>query len=236
MAELPPIDVSSWRGGRERKRRVTAEAPPLGVRHLLLGFSCCAAYLAAVQALAVHPAGAVGALQAALLSLGYGAAWMGLAIFVARRLSAKVYLIEPGEWLLAILGGRLAVEVAVQFVPSWLLAAPQGLISAATCLLLTAPLLSRTLSALWKGVVATMLFLYALPLAAIVLRDMFGFALGPLETIAGWLDAARTPALLVLLSAAAVLDRKQQHRRSWLHGVGLIAWLWSLALAWVTNL
>ncbi|MBW3597660.1 MAG: hypothetical protein KY475_10330 [Planctomycetes bacterium] len=228
MSELPHIDATSLR--RERPHRAAVEAPPLGVGFLLTWLSCCAVYLAAVQALAEKPPGVIGVLTAAVLSIGYGAAWAGLAAFIARQLSAKVYASEPGEWLLAILGARLAVEVAVQFIPAWLLASPQGVLAAATSFFLVLPLLSRSLPPLWKAVIATMLLLYAAPLTAIALRDVLGLSLGPLAALAPWLEQVRFPVILIALILAAAIEAWRKTRRTALHWLGVLAWIWTLVL------
>jgi hypothetical protein len=229
MPELPHLNAPSRRA--ERRRRVVAAAPPLGVRHLLLWFTCCAAYLAAVRALAAHPPGALGVITAAALSLGYGAAWAGLALFVARRLSAKVYPIAPGEWLLAILGARLAVEVALEFAPAWVVASPKGLLAAATGVLLVLPLLSRSLPAVWKAVIAAMLILYAAPAAMIRLGTLLGLPDDLFTPAAGLLDRVRSPVVLLVLMLALSHDLWRKRAYGWLHGAGVAAWLWLLALA-----
>jgi hypothetical protein len=233
VSELPHIDASTLR--RTRPQRVAADAPPLGAGFLLVWLSCCGVYLAAVQALAENPPGVVGVLAAAGLSLGYGAAWAGLLTFAARRCSSKIYASEPGEWLLAVLGGRLAVEVAVQFISSWILASPQGVLAAATSFLLVLPLLSRAIPPLWKGLIAAMLLLYAAPLTVIALRDIFGFTLGPADSLAAGLEQVRAPLILLALAAAATIDLWKRNRRTGLHWLGVIAWTWVLTFGWLAT-
>jgi hypothetical protein len=229
MPDLPHLNAPSLRA--ERRRRVVAAAPPLGVRHLLIWLTCCAAYLAALRALAAHPPGALGVLTAAALALGYGAAWAGLTFFVARRLSATVYLIAPGEWLVAILGVRLAVETALEFAPAWIIASPKGFLAAATGVLLVLPLLSRSLPPLWKAVIAAMLFLYAAPAMMIRLETLFDFPDDSFTHVAGLFDRVRSPAALLVLTLALSLDLRRKRPYGWLHYTGIAAWLWLLAMA-----
>jgi hypothetical protein len=205
----------------------------LGVRHLLIWFTCCAVYLAAVRALAAHPPGALGVLTAAALSLGYGAAWAGMAIFVARRLSAKVSPIAPGESLLAILGVRLAMEVALEFAPAWIIASPKGVLAATTGVLLVLPLLSRSLAPLWKAVIAAMLVLYAAPAMLIRFELLIDLPNESFTHVAGWLDRLRTPLVLLVLTLALSLDLWRKRPYGWLHYAGIAAWLWLSAMGLV---
>jgi hypothetical protein len=229
MPDFPQIDAPSRRVGRQR--RVVAAAPPLGVRHWLLWFTCCAAYLAAVRALADRPPGAMGVLIAAAFSVGYGAAWAGLALFIARRCGTKTYPIEPGEWLLAILGARLAAETLLEFAPPWIVASPKGLLAAATGVLLVLPLLSRNFPAVWKAVTSIMLLLYAAPAAAVGLSHLFDVDLGPFAALAGWLDRVRSPVVLAMLAAVLWFEHRRKTRYGWLHVAGIAAWIWVLGVA-----
>jgi hypothetical protein len=202
------------------------------VGHLLLWVAACSVYIAAVRAALTEKPDLVGLGIVALQAIGHGAALAGAAVFVWRRVRGRPWPIEPGEWLLAVLGGRLAAELVIY---DWLityLRSPGGFVSAITCCLLVLPLLSRRLEVPWKVFFLLMLLLFARPTVEVcfaALKSQAGF----LETVRDswlWLEQNRAWILLPLAGAITAYEIFRRRQRTWLHWVGVATLAWYLSL------
>lgn len=224
FGERPAIRV------RQRHAVRPASPPRFSTRHMLLWIAAAAAALAAVRRLNPVEPGAIGLLLASGYAAGCGAAWTGLSLWIARALRGGIWPVEPGHWLLVALGARLALELAIRLVAPRAFAAPQAVLDAATSCAFVLPLLSRSLSPLWKGCFALLCFVTAWPLATIVSEGCF-FAPPELLVASGdWLER-RQPWLVALVAVAfALADWRTARQRTWLHWTGLGVALW-LALA-----
>ncbi|MEX0710806.1 MAG: hypothetical protein WD278_00565, partial [Pirellulales bacterium] len=72
--------------------------------HLLLWMAGCALFLSILRQLADVRPGPLGSVIVVAASLGPGAAWAGLLVLIGRWLRGSPWPVEPGHWLLAILG------------------------------------------------------------------------------------------------------------------------------------
>ena len=104
-----PHDVATPVSGRASP----GTPPPLSVGHLLLLTACYALYLSVVRSQAKAGPGVVGALLVCVFALGPGTAWAGCAVFLARRWRRARWPVEPGHWLLVVVGAQAALEVVL---------------------------------------------------------------------------------------------------------------------------
>lgn len=213
---LPP----AARGG------LTAVPPRLAIGHLLLWTACCGVFLGLARSLAVRPAGAVGALVLLLVAVGYGTAWMGLAISLSRILRSSRWPLEPGQWLLAIEGVTLALLVVERSVRSPVLRNPWAVIDAVTACMWLLPLFSRKLPAHWKWLFGALALAYAWPLAVISLDAWVG-APHKLVWLADQFSANRKQAFAAAVAVLlALADHWARRRWGWLHWVGVANAVW----------
>jgi hypothetical protein len=219
--------------GRKQSRPATTSPPPFGVGHLLLWVTGCAAYLAAVRALVDQSPGLLGLSIVAVQAAGYGAALAGLAIFISRRVRGRPWLIEPGEWLLALLGAQLVAELSIyRFVSKDYLRSPGGFLAALFCCLLTLPLLSRRLPSAWKLFFLIVLLFFARPVVVLCLTGLdhpLGATLASNEPWS-WLEGHRFWLLPLLAAGLVGYELFRGRRRTWLHWAGLAAFVWYLAM------
>lgn len=195
--------------------------PKFGVAHLLLWTACCAAYLAIVRAMAVDEPGFVGFLILLLLAMIEGASWAGLAIFISRRFRGVRWRIEPGEWLLAIFGARLLLEVLLRTALSRVFDNHLAILGGATSCLLIVPALSRHMSPAWRVCFCALAAVYAIPVVSACLRIWLHVPI-PNFAVAG--AAPRSIILpmlpLVVLFIFVMIDFRNLVARGWLHFVG----------------
>ena len=204
--------------------------PRFGLAHLMLWTGCVCGYLAIVRALSQQQIGWVGAVVVTLQAIGGGGGWAGLLIFAGRRFRGAGWPIEPGEWLLAVLGTRLVLEVLLAQVPKTFLTAPETVLAALTGCLLVVPALSRRLPTPWKVLFCVLALLYSGPLLAVCLR--FGLpehqvTLTQIAQFISWLRPGVTAALVVVVAGVVHFRGR---RFGWLHWAGLGVCLWMTAL------
>lgn len=213
--------------------------PRLAVGHLLLWTACCAVFLGLARSLAARPAGTVGALVLLLVAVGYGTAWMGMAISVWRILRGSHCAFAPGQWLLAIEGVTLALLVAERSVRSPVLRNPWAIVDALTACLLLLPLFSRKLPAKWKWLFGMLALAHAWPLAVVGL-DAWARAPQKLVWLADQFSANRKQAFAAAAAVSlALADHWAGRRWGWLHWVGIANAVWLALLpaicAWLVS-
>ena len=222
----------------ERSRQVDApsaadRAPPrLAIAHLLLWTGCCAVFLGLARGMAEQPTGTLGALFLTLVAAGDGAAWAGLIITLARLWRGARWSIEPGQWLLTLLGVVVAVDVLTELAsPRWL-RNPQAVVEAAAACAFVVPLFSKRLVPRWKWLFGMVSLLHAWPLLTSLFRwqghlaEVMVFAATQLTP--PWLMAATAVAALGL----ALFDRSWRER-GWLHWTGIATVIWLAVLPFV---
>src|SRR6185437_4890762 len=92
----------------QRQTAAGLQSPPrLSVRHLLLWIAACGVVMAAVRHLSTDQPGVLGVLLASGYAATCGAAWVGLGVWVVRAARGATWPVEPGHWLLVVLGVRL---------------------------------------------------------------------------------------------------------------------------------
>jgi hypothetical protein len=218
--------------------------PRLGVAHLLVWVGCCGAFMGLARTMADRPSGTLGAIFLTLVAAGYGAAWAGLIVTLARTLRGAPWSIEPGQWLLSICGVVTIVEVLGEIAsPRWL-RNPMGVVQATAMCAYIVPLLDKRLASRWKWMFGALSLAYALPLVTSLLIGQMN-----LPNLLIRAAANLTPKRLAAIAAAAAIalalfDRfhfgvrgKRTEQRGWLHWTGIVtvAWLAVLPLAasWV---
>jgi hypothetical protein len=175
--------------------------------------------------------GTLGALFLTLLAAGYGAAWTGLMITVARTARRAPWSIEPGQWLLAILGVVVGVEVVGEIAtPRWL-HDPQAVVEATAACTFVVPLFDRRLAQAWKWLFGALALAHAFPLVVALLVEQANAA-GTLLHVAGQLTPRRlTTTAAFSALALAIFDRVRLAPRGgegggWLHWTGIATALW----------
>lgn len=205
-----------------------AASPRLSLGHLLLWAACCAAYLAVFRQLAQQQPTVSGMLLIVVATTIDGTALAGLAIFVTRRIRDVRWEIEPGEWLLAIVGARL---VAYLLLETWLARAVtsrSNVLAAFTCFLLVMPLLSRKLPTLWKVFFALLVLAYLWPMLTVCLSIWFQLEIDFLDTTARIMQISTVWVFASLVLIVGFLDLREVRSRTWLHWIGLAGCLATL--------
>ncbi|HVX11429.1 MAG TPA: hypothetical protein VHC22_09630 [Pirellulales bacterium] len=218
------------------RRPLETSAPKLGVGHLLLWTGCCALYLGLARLLIEGPAGSAGAIFLACLAAGQGAAWTGLVITLARSLRGSTWPVEPGQWLLAVMGVMVTVELLAEFVGPGALRNRQGVVLAVTACAFVVPLFCRRLAPRWKLLFGALAFLYAFPMLVAILAGQVDLPDFLNRTAAQFTPQHLATATALATVALAPLERKHTPR-GWLHwtGIGTAVWLALLPLVatWV---
>ncbi|HWB08901.1 MAG TPA: hypothetical protein VG826_06745 [Pirellulales bacterium] len=228
--DAPEIVVVTDDRSDKSPRLATASRvrPRLGVGHLLVWVGCCGVFLGLARSLTEHPSGTLGAIFLTLVAAGYGAAWTGLVITLVRTLRGASWSIEPGQWLLAVLGVVEAVEVLGGMASRWV-RNPQAINDATALCAFVAPLLDKRLAHHWKWLFAAIAVVYALPLLIMLAGrgDMPDVLVRATEILTPHRLAA-TAALAAL--AVALFDhfyvRGRKEERGWLHWTGIATALW----------
>lgn len=215
---------------RNATPRPDDDAPPrLAIVHLLLWTSCCAVFLGLARAMAEKPSGTTGAIFLTLVAAGDGAAWAGLIITLARSIRGAPWPIEPGQWLLAILGVVAAVEVLAELAtPRWL-RSPQPVVEAAAACAFVVPLFSRRLVPRWKWLFGILSVLHAWPLVTSLLSEQVNLSDVVIRT-AAQLTSNRLMAATALAALMLSLFDRSWRERDWLHWTGIATALWLAAL------
>ncbi len=213
------------------RRPVEVSSPKLGVGHLLLWTGCCAFYLGLARLLIAGPAGSAGAIFLIFLAAGQGAAWAGLIITLTRSLQGRSSPVEPGQWLLAVMGVMVAVELLAEFAGS-ALRSRQGVVFATTACAFITPLFSRRLARKWKALFGAFALLYAFPLLVAIMGDQVDLP-DFLDRTAARMTPQRLATATALAAVALALFERNRARRGWLHwtGIGTAVWLALLPLA-----
>lgn len=198
----------------------------MGVVSLLIWTAGIGAYLAVVRGLAPQQPRPPGMLGVCALALGVGTAWAGLVILAWRAAQGARGPVEPGHWLLALVGTGSLVDVLLRIAPEALFARPDLVLNAIVCWLFVLPLLSQRLPTRWKGFFLLIVMLYAAPL----LLGCFGM-LGLQQMtahprLAAALNFAAEPVAAGSLITTCVLDRRDGRRQDWLHWCGVFVFLW----------
>jgi hypothetical protein len=207
---LPQIEVHSPR----RLSKPAGPPPPPSVSHLLLFVACCAVYLAVARRLIAADPTPLGLAIVGGYGLCIAGAWFLLCVFLTRCVRATPWPIEPGLWLGAGLGVRLALEILLTLPKRPLFHSTETVLDAVTCLCLVTLLFGRDVTRHWKVIAILLLLGYGLPLAALAVFDV----------PAALLRFGRPALVVVLLAAGLGLDRRRGMPRTWLHKLGLCIW------------
>jgi hypothetical protein len=231
-------------GGNSAPAAAVRARPRLGVAHLLVWIGCCAVFLGLARGIERRPSGTLGAMFLTLVAASYGAAGAGLTITLARTVRGAPWSIEPGQWLLAILGVVVGVEVLGEIAsPRWL-RDPQAVVEAAAACAFVVPLLDRRLAHPWKWLFGALALAHALPLLLALLAEQTNAA-GTLLRVAGQFTPRRLTATAALAALVlAIFDRlrlaarcERGEERGWLHWTGIATALWiallPVAALWV---
>jgi hypothetical protein len=222
--ESPALVIARHSYLNSRQAQPSAPAPRFGTAHLMLWVSCTAVFLSIVRALANQPVGVVGMGIACTSAATTGAAWAGLLIFVSRRIRRVAWPIEPGEWLVAVLGASLAIQMLQYLLPSNFHLRTEFVAGAAMCCLLVVPTLSRQLPASWKALFIFLIGLYSLPMLLI------GCGLIAVDRFAQAVQQLPLPLSIVAICIVAVWKWRTGPRYGWLHWAGIAVWICVAAL------
>jgi hypothetical protein len=171
--------------------------------------------------------GVTGLLMAMVSSLGVCTSWAGLLIFISRRWRGVPWPIEPGEWLLAVLGMNSIASFVVFRLPEGFFEAKLLVSIAVTCTLFFMPILSRRLATRWKvffGLAMITLPVFLIQLI-LLLRQLY-LLLNVIE-FTWWLDAASLLIAIILVIVVSWMDRRDGRKHDWLHWIGIATYLYS---------
>lgn len=230
-----PLPVIREQTPQRHPAAALQSAPPrISVVHLLLWVAWSGVFMAAVRKLSGVEPGGWGLILAAAGAIGYGAAWTGLCVWLARVLRGAAWPVEPGHWLLVALAVRLGLDMAIRLWLSQTFRSAETVLDAVTVCCLTLPLLSRSLSFAWQVCFALLLLFYAWPLVASVV-DRWFFMPGWIWNAIAW--AAPRQAILVaaLVGVFAAIDLPEWRQRSWLHWSGLAVCAWLALVSFLTK-
>jgi hypothetical protein len=215
----------------QRHTAAGLQTPPrLSVRHLLLWIAACAVVMAAVRHLSAVQPGAWGLLLVSGYAATCGAAWVGLGVWVVRAARGATWPVEPGHWLLVVLGVRLALDLAIQLWLPRAFTSPESVLEAAVCACLVLPLLSRALSAIWESGFYVLLAIQAAPLTVAVLDGWLFWPPLWLARSAEWIERSQSWLMALVVLGCAAFDWPERRQRGWLHWLGL-AVCFGMALA-----
>lgn len=199
-------------------------APRLSIGHLLTWLVCCCLYLAMIRQLFPRQPTFAELLPIVAAAATDGAAWAGLAVFLSRRTRNVRWHIEPGEWLLAILGARLISFVLLETWLDGMFRTPAFVLSGVTCCLLVLPTLSRRLPTMWRLFFGLLVLVHLLPILDNCFAVFFQANSSTLDTACRFLQRVRTPLTGALVVLFAGLDIRFHgfKKWSWLHWLGLV--------------
>ena len=153
-----------------------------------------------------------------------GLALMGAVLFCFRRFQRRAARIEPGEWLLAILGFRLAARLLLQTWLSPTFQNPEAVVHGFSCALFVLPTLQRKLATRWKVMFGVISLLYLLPICfEVVWPIVFGTRPWGADIFLngrGLPPGLTTAALVFGLSLFEIRFRRDSNW-SWLHWTGV---------------
>jgi hypothetical protein len=206
--------------------------PRPGLAQLLIWIACFAVCLAVLRALAREQPKPLGVLAVLGYAVCVATAWAGGVVLMLRAASGARWPLEPGHWLLAVLGADLIVEILLQITPPTVFARPGLAHNALVCWLYVLPLFSRHLQPRWKAFFLLMVFLYGGPLllaALAVLGAPMSALAGKIATV---LSRASTPVAAGSVLTTALLDYRRGQDRDWMHWCGIAVFVGIMGLRW----
>ncbi len=210
--------------------------PRPGLAQLLIWIVCFAVCLAVLRALASEPPKPPGVLSVLGIAICIATAWAGGVVLILRAASGARWPLEPGHWLLAVLGVDSIIDILLRITPQTVFAHPVLAHNALVCWLYVLPLFSRHLQPRWKALFLFIVFLYGAPLLLAALA-----VLGtPMSAISGKIAAvlwrASTPVAAGSVLTAALLDYRRGRDRDWMHWCGIAVFVAIMGLRWAVEL
>jgi hypothetical protein len=224
-----PDETSSLPNGAGRSDE-SAPEPRLGISHVMVWIACCAVYMGAARftwadAMRQNNGGFLP-VSIALHSLSSGAFLAGVFLFIVRRCRGLSFPIQPGEWLLTVLGLKIGVSLASGVLVHLVTDLPfagQNYARMATCWLFVIPVVFAGAPRRWRA------FFWAVLITDIVLELQISLALiGTFQSSVFRGAIGLLPAAVLLV--AVWLDLRRDPRRPWTHWSGVLAYLWRSAL------
>lgn len=211
------------------KRNTKKQTPPprFGIQHLLLWTACWGVYMALTRRYLGNDPGVSSLLSVALFGVGYSAGLLGLAICLTRQVSGATWPIEPGEWLLMMIGAVFVFsEVQAIAFPN-LFNSSFRVLTALRCLLLLVPILGQSMPWRWKYLFAVLLSIH-LGVVTYLLLDGEPALTGRLGQFSALIIFHSNGALLdwVIPVFWSAFDYRNHSKYTWLHWLGIIAGGW----------
>lgn len=198
-----------------------------GLRHMLLWLTMISLYFAlAENLLDDRPRAVIGVFILVGQAVIAGAAWSGLLITLSRSWRRVAVIIEPGQWLMVVVGVRLLAEALLRLPVGQVFVVPEAMTGVCTCCVLVVPTLSKHLSMPWKLLFSLLAVSHGAPFGLAVSQTVFGLPhVIHNELIAWWaflLSLGIPPSLAIWL-------QMRGERSTWLHWAGVSVWcLWLL--------
>ena len=192
----------------------------------MIWVACCAIYLACVSLLAGEARTTFDILLVLGQSLLFGTCWAAGIVLLVQAISGHRLSVQPGHWLLALMGAVAACEVVLAFLPGDMFRHSSAVSHAIACWLFVLPMFARNLETRWKAYFAVLVTVYVLPiiLASPVLlgmREVTDFDMAINAAFPYFGNAAMAGALL----STTYLDRLAERRRDELHWFGVVVFL-----------
>jgi hypothetical protein len=197
-----------------RTRTPTTQPPAFGLAQLFLYVGCCAIYLTLVRQLMKTEPGVLGYALIAAYGLGTAAAWSGLVLFLIRWAARSRWPIEPGFYLAAVLGLRLALDALLACFAQRMIQSQELVLNVVVGIALVWPLMDRWPTR-WEVVSGGLLTLHLLSLSTLWFPPLYS----------AWTYASPV-AIVALMLIGAWLDKRSGARFSWLHWLGIGLWIW----------
>jgi hypothetical protein len=210
------------------------EEPRLRIIHLIVGITCVAVYLGAMQTPLIVSSATFDEAETSVLfkamllfsCLGAGIALGGPCLLVARLVRRAPFPIHPGEYLLVLWGVNSVVFLAAsssalfpEYPLWWMFVGPFRVIGALICLWAA----NLAEAGRWRG--------FFLLMAGVQVMGCLLCCLGPIVNVQDVLFS-------VVLAVIVVRDHWQGLRYPWTHwlGVGLQVWFTLATLGWLAAL
>ena len=126
----------------------------------MIWVACCAIYLACVSLLAGESRTTFGILLVLGQSLLFGTCWAAGVVLVAQAISGHRISVQPGHWLLALMGAVAACEVVLACLPGDVFRHRSAVSHAIACWLFVLPMFARDLETRWKAFFAVLVTVY----------------------------------------------------------------------------
>ena len=217
---------------------VDVDPPRFSIAHLMLWIACTALYLSIIRILVQSGPGLaelplVSIVLLLLHAIGAGAAGAGTLVFLVRRLRRVNWPIEPGEWLLFIVGTQLPLDLLALYLIISLdeiFSSTHYVSWALSCGVLIFPTFSRKLPNRWRALFCLLILIYSWPLVVTCGQMWFGWEFSGVSGMTTFIARNKYWLAMLLVVVLVVWDKSQHVRYGWLGWTGVALWFYEPTL------